>query len=109
MQIEAEHLEHFGVKGMKWGVRKEQQSIENSSPAKNRRRGYRNIAIGAGVGVVGGLAVGGILKRSGMLSARSVSNLPQTRIGKNYVIQSNDTRLMDIMADVMSRHNMGLD
>jgi hypothetical protein len=50
-----EELEHFGVKGMKWGVRKN-NSRESSGSQKMSRK--KKILIGAGItaGVVGGAA-----------------------------------------------------
>lgn len=63
---EAAYLEHYGVKGMRWGVRNDrrlkgakQSSVSNKQPSNNssRKRVVRNIAIGLGaLAVVAGSA-----------------------------------------------------
>lgn len=62
-----EFLEHFGVKGMRWGVRKNKSDQKSTSSGK--KKFARNVAIsvtaGAAVGVVGGYAVKRILASRG--------------------------------------------
>lgn len=50
-----EALEHHGVKGMKWGVRKVRETV--SSPGFRREAKKVAVEVGTGVLVVGGLAV----------------------------------------------------
>lgn len=62
MIIEADvYFEHFGVKGQRWGVRKEQSQSTTSS--KNHRN--RNIALAAGVVAVGATFTAVLLKSKG--------------------------------------------
>lgn len=71
MTTEAEiddFLEHFGVKGMRWGVRKANDT-EDSSKSKLSPKTMRNLKIAAGVGVGAAVLVGGIFVRNYMSSS----------------------------------------
>lgn len=86
MEVDEEvYLAHYGVKGMRWGVRREQQAIDNSTPKQNRRRGYRNLALGIAAGAASGLAIGAILKRSGGIKVSSLSGLSSSKHGESFV------------------------
>ena len=96
-----EYLEHFGKKGMKWGVRrggtKEQRRAGN-------RKFARNLAIGTGVGIAGGLAVGVMLKRNGLVGLRNVDTR-MVSSGKDYILKSNDIGMHQLMSGVMNQIN----
>lgn len=72
---ELEDLEHFGVKGMKWGVRKERSAADRRGKSKDeksaKRRRAAQIAVVAGVVVAGAI----IAHRSGVRMS-SFSNAP---------------------------------
>lgn len=57
---EEEFLDHHGIKGMKWGVRKEGSSGKTDHSKRNKR-------IAIGVGVVGAAAATALLARHGHL------------------------------------------
>ena len=82
-----EYLEHFGIKGMKWGHRKERISY-GSGKGKNGRKGLtdeqkkklkKGIAIGAGVAAGVGLATYGGYK----LNKKIVNNLKYKDLSKS--------------------------
>ena len=60
------YLAHYGVKGMKWGVRKRKLDSGKSSPRKNSRRGksVKKKLIRARNQLIVGAVVGGILATS---------------------------------------------
>lgn len=74
------YLEHFGVKGMKWGVRREKSETQsNTDQTPKKDNSSRNKKIAAGVAVAAGaIAVAAILKRSGGVDIKSLSELPAT-------------------------------
>lgn len=69
-------LVHFGIKGMKWGVRRERTS-SGSTGIKKPWSKKKKIAVGVGVGaaiLAGAVVAGVILKRSGKLPVSPLSN-----------------------------------
>jgi hypothetical protein len=69
-------LEHFGAKGMKWGVRKEQATSGSGPTVKKGMSTKKKVAIGVGVGVAvaGSAFVAHKLKQSGHLPVSPLSN-----------------------------------
>ena len=59
-----DYLAHFGVKGMRWGVRKNRNSVQTTKSSQTKPKMSRNkkVAIAASVGI-GAAAVGLALKR----------------------------------------------
>lgn len=64
----SDELEHFGVKGMKWGIRKD----DSGGSRAPRFTKNQKIAIGAGVVAVGAAATVGILASQGHISSAHV-------------------------------------
>lgn len=73
-----EFLEHFGKKGMRWGVRKGRASKPTAS---GKKKFARNLAIGVAGGAIAGLAIGAVLKKSGKLPVRSLPGRDASGIG----------------------------
>jgi hypothetical protein len=83
-----EALAHFGVKGMKWGVRKDRLIADSSSKASSsseakkaaRRRNVKKAAIGVGVltAVAGGAYVAYRLNQNGNLPISSLKKAKKT-------------------------------
>lgn len=77
------YLAHHGVKGMKWGVRKDKSAYRTSSNIKQFiRRNGKKIAIGAGVATIGAAALGagiGLAKNQKLRQNRY-----ENRANKNY-------------------------
>jgi hypothetical protein len=71
-----EELIHFGVRGMKWGVRKSQSSGSSGS-ASNKMSTKKKVAIGVGATVV----VAGIVATTYILNKNG--KLPLSSIGKS--------------------------
>jgi hypothetical protein len=71
LQVDVDFLEHFGVKGMKWGVRRERSSgsEEGSSKRSGKEKAVTALKVSAVLGA--GLAAAILLKKSGV----SVSSL----------------------------------
>ncbi len=90
------YLEHFGVKGMHWGVRNQRRGGTPEQRRAGNRKFARNLAIGAGVGVAGGLAVAAMLKHKGLLPFSKTS--PRfVASGKDFIVNSSsDTMRMDM-------------
>lgn len=81
-------LVHFGIKGMKWGVRKERTPAEQVKYA-HRKQVAKKVAIGVSVAalVVGTAYVGYRLKKSGKLP---ISSLRRGGTGKGKVFKNID-------------------
>lgn len=60
-------LEHFGIRGMRWGHRRITSDQLNNSPKKNHTK--RNIAIAAGTIAIGSAAAFAIIKHKGKIKA----------------------------------------
>ena len=68
-------LEHYGVKGMKWGVRK--KSTTSNKPKGSKKKFVRNVALGTLAGAAAGVVIGNALKKAGTSPSRDVlSGLP---------------------------------
>lgn len=70
---EEDYLEHFGVKGMKWGVRKQRRGGTAEERRAGNRRFARNLAIGVGVGGASGLAIAALIKRHQNVKLREIT------------------------------------
>ena len=93
MNYNQNNLEHFGKKGMRWGHRNAQQSFGRRPTAQQQRRAgkirfARNLAIGAGVGIAGGLLVGKIVgskiplsKMNGIVKTKDYANKTKALLG----------------------------
>jgi hypothetical protein len=71
-------LEHFGVKGMKWGVRRKSAksgSSGNASPQKKRGLSTKQKVVLGTTLAVGAVAATAILSKSGRVSIRSVPSI----------------------------------
>jgi hypothetical protein len=78
-----EFIEHFGKKGMKWGVRnKSNYSVSHPSSKFSKKK---KVAIGIGVGsaAIGATFAAALLKRKLKLNSSSVDN--SINIGKKIV------------------------
>ncbi len=98
MFIEAnKYLEHFGKKGMQWGVRKTKSNTSNNS---YRNQKIKKVAIGAGI--VGGAAfAGALLGRKGHISISSAQTLTNQKgakvlrdVGRQFVKDSIDKKVL---------------
>ena len=67
-----EALAHFGVKGMRWGVRKSETSSASSEP-KKRMSNKKKAAIGVGVLAVGTAVTLAVLGKHGNLPVQHIS------------------------------------
>lgn len=90
-------LEHHGVRGMKWGVRRARSSGSSKTPAQKSSRN-KKIAVAAGAAVavgVGALVARHIISKNHAIKVKNIkglqSNLEQTK------------RLMDQQSGVLSR------
>ena len=80
-QTDVDFLEHFGVRGMKWGVRSAKTDAPAATPAQKQVNTERNqmlkrAAIGTGVGivVVAGLLVASRHVQMSRLSPKAIEN-----------------------------------
>lgn len=90
MIIEEEvYLEHFGVKGMHWGVRNKRGGTQEQRRSGNKKF-VRNLAIGSAVGIGGGLAVAALMKHHGQLKAKQIVRSQENirRMGENFAKSS---------------------
>ncbi len=71
-------LKHFGMKGMRWGVRNQKR---NASDTSSRNRKLKKVAIGAGV--VGGATFAGVLLgRKGHISISQAQSMANKKVGR---------------------------
>jgi len=94
-------LEHYGVPGMKWGVRK-QQNLINKASSKKRMSTKKKVAVGMSIAAAGGLTVAALFASpaasaaikagSGLISSVSaervafIAGKTATRVGSRYVL-----------------------
>lgn len=74
------YLEHFGVKGMKWGV---VRTVSPSGKIHSRRSGMQKLTIaGAGIGsFMGAQAVGAAMNKNGSITGVVASTVGATAAG----------------------------
>lgn len=70
-------LMHHGVKGQKWGVRKQKPVSSKTSSKKGLSKGAK-IALGVGAGVLGTAALGGLAMTTGVNPANSAAIIGKT-------------------------------
>jgi hypothetical protein len=84
-----EFLEHFGVKGMHWGIRNQQKLDRVSRVARGTElRKYHNKEVAKRVAVVGAAVgatavVSAILARKGMMSVNEANRMADIRAAKH--------------------------
>ena len=61
---EEDYLEHFGVQGMKWGVRKDSSNIDKQTQPKDDSKRNRNIKMVSSV-AIGAVIVSKIIAKKG--------------------------------------------
>lgn len=67
-----EALAHFGVKGMRWGVRNTPSSTSTKTSTKKRRSTKKKAAIGVSVLAVGAVVTAAILGKHGKLPIENI-------------------------------------
>lgn len=70
-------LAHYGVKGMRWGVRKERDA--SGETTSNRVFNKRNAAIAGGVVAIGAGVTLAILAKNGTIATSAIKSNPQVR------------------------------
>lgn len=70
-------LAHYGVKGMKWGVRKERDGSSGSGTHKVFNK--KNAAIAGGVLAIGGAITVGVLAKNGQIPMNAIQSNPQVK------------------------------
>lgn len=110
-----EFLEHFGVKGMKWGVRKERDS---GSKQPHKVFNKRNAAIAGGVLAVGAGVAVAVLAKNGNIPMPEFHTNPQVRnlamqgakhaaeaqVRRNHEKALWDQKVKDMLADIDQAH-----
>jgi hypothetical protein len=101
-----EILEHFGIKGMKWGQRKQQDSgspSSSSAPAEKKKilTGKR-VAVGLAV-AAGTLYVGAMLAKRGSTTIPHIPTTPHTPSPFELRIQAGSAAHRNSMARIMNQ------
>lgn len=99
-----EFLEHFGVKGMRWGSRKTTNSGGKTVAQKQKRQ--KQIKVGLAVGGTAALAAGAFAARS-MLRQYGGTKLTSVST-KDFSMVTRDPAMVAIMNTAISRVNMGI-
>ena len=89
------YLEHFGVKGMRWGVRKGHSEVEPKTPMSKRTK----VAVGVSTGLA--IATGAAFVASSLMNSgsKSASSLPRYSTG-------NLDKVTRLMEDVLIKSAM---
>jgi len=95
--LEEDDLAHFGVKGMRWGVRKADTS--GGTQQKSGMSTKKKVLIGTAV-VAGVAATAAILARSGSVSVPTVRSSAQTSAGRKFI---EDSRTFEQIKSEMMR------
>ena len=115
---DASYLEHFGVKGMRWGVRKQHETSAERSPPKVKKKltpeqRARRIQIGLAV-LSGTLAVGSILldahssnkRASAGVKALKADNA-RSKVISDAISSVGKTKVSDIRPPAAAKKAMG--
>lgn len=83
--VSVDELKHYGVKGMKWGVRKSEYKAMNRQQRKETRKAYYNTPEGktvkaTSIGTFFGGPLVGVL--AGLITAKKVGYISQSTIDK---------------------------
>lgn len=79
-------LEHFGVRGMRWGVRNQRSSGEGNSSKKKRAV---KIAVGAGVVIAGAAFATLMIRKHGSTSIKTLASRDNAaRVGAGFMAAS---------------------
>ncbi len=82
-QIVDDFLEHIGVKGMKWGVRRSQNSGLNKAKTDSYSRNQKIKKVAINAGIIGGAAFAGVLLgRRGHVSISQAQNMVNKKVGR---------------------------
>lgn len=84
LQADVDFLEHFGVKGMKWGVRRDRSSDSGEGSSKRTGKEKAVVALKVSAVIGAGVAAAVLLKKSNISvsSLRSSANAARTTAGK---------------------------
>lgn len=102
-------LEHFGVRGMRWGVRKQKNSSPDSRETNpNRSRNIKRAAVATGVGAV---IIGGLVARNRRTSMRQAaaavqeSRLFSNNVRVDTILRSGGAPTRDTFLGIMGGNN----
>ncbi len=77
------YLEHFGIKGMQWGVRKSKTS--SSKGTKGKINTKKKVAIGVGVGITIAAGSAFVANRSRANKAKTLANIVRSNDARNNI------------------------
>lgn len=88
--LDTKELYHHGIKGMKWGVRKE---YYNKESADSKKRSTIGGIIGAGIGAAGAVGVSVLLRRGHVFN----------KVGKNWVDNISGQKYNKVVSNIAKR------
>jgi hypothetical protein len=101
-----EYIEHFGIKGMKWGQRKERSSgsSSGSAPAAPKKKILTGKRVAVGLAVAAGtLYVGTILARRGSTRIPHIPTTPHTPSPFELRLQAGSAAHRNAMGRIMNQ------
>lgn len=102
-EIDEDILEHFGTKGMKWGVRKDTRKPGRASKKTRAKAGLTLVGVAAVA--AGAVYATSVLRSSGSNRLQSPSTLPFRAVGRDWSISANDGHTFDIMVRALADRN----